>query len=59
MKKLGMLALLLGVLGSAVVGCEPAKKKVEPAKPPAAAEEAKPDMPAADAPKAEAPAETK
>jgi hypothetical protein len=56
MKKLGFLALLLGVLGSAVIGCEPAKKKTEPAKTPAAAEpaatgDAKPAEPAADAPK--------
>jgi hypothetical protein len=29
MKKLGFLALLLGVLGAAVIGCEPAKKKTE------------------------------
>jgi len=45
MKKFVALALLLGVVGSAVVGCEPAKK-AEPAK-----------APAAEAPKTDAPAE--
>ena len=58
MKKLGFLALLLGVLGSAVMGCDAGKKKVEPAKAPAAAE-TKAETPAADAAKTEAPAEAK
>ncbi|HEY4311509.1 MAG TPA: hypothetical protein VGN12_18820 [Pirellulales bacterium] len=55
MKKLGILALLVAALGSAVVGCEPAKKKTEA---PKAAETAAPaETPAAEAPKTEAPAE--
>ena len=50
MKKLGILALLMGALGTAVVGCEPAKKKAEPPKgEPAAAAPA--ETPAAEAPK--------
>lgn len=51
MKKFGILALLLGALGSAIVGCEPAKKKEAPKTEPAAAAPA--ETPAAEAPKTE------
>ena len=56
MKKFGILVLMLGALGSAVVGCEPAKKKEAPKAEPAAVEPAAPaaaETPAAEAPKTE------
>ena len=45
MKKFGILVLMLGALGSAVVGCEPAKKKEAPKAEPAAVEPAAPPRP--------------
>lgn len=52
MKKFGLFAMLVVALGTAVVGCEPAKKK-EPPKTAEPAAAAPAETPAAEAPKTE------